>query len=108
MTFKRVVATLVALSLLLAVPPGGGGAHAQLTQLLCPLFHSKLDAALHDRVHNASGSTRLGTVLSTPPGGLDSLLGLLPLLGIQLRTIHRSISALTVDISVSTVATLAS
>jgi subtilisin family serine protease len=106
MTTKRVVATLVALSLLLAMPPGGGVAHAQLSQLLCPLFHSKLDAALHDRVHNAAGSARVQTIIRTPQNGLDALLGLIPFLGGTLRTVHRSISALTLETTVGALSTL--
>ena len=107
MTAQR-FATIVALASLLVGPPGRIVVRAQLTTLLCPAFHSKLDAALHHRIHNASASTRVQAIVRTPLGGLDSLLSLVPLLGASIHAIHTGISAVTLDIAVGSLGTLAS
>lgn len=108
MTRKRIVATIVALTSLLVAPPGRGVARAQLTTLTCPLFHAKLDAAVHDRIHNAPATTRIQTIVRTPLGGLDAVVNVVPLLGARIDAVHTGISALTLDIAVGSLATLAS
>ena len=103
MTVKHFVASAFALLLLLSTAGTAVAGHAAL---LCPASHAKLDAALHDRFHAAPGGSRVGDCQGERPA-LDTVAGLVALLGGQLHALHQGLSALTLEIEAGALGILA-
>ena len=104
MTVKHFVASAFALLLLLSTAGTAVAGHAAL---LCPASHAKLDAALHDRFHAAPGGSRVQAIVRVSAPALDTVAGLVALLGGQLHALHQGLSALTLEIEAGALGILA-
>jgi serine protease AprX len=107
MRMKRVVASVVAFLFLIVFLSRDGTLLARLAVEVCPASHTKLDAAMHNRIHAASSSSRLQAIVGVRVGTLDSVLSAVALLGAEIHAIHRGLPALSLEVGVSALGTLA-
>jgi hypothetical protein len=107
MRMKQFVASVVAFLFFSGLWSPAGTPLAGFAGDACPASHTKLDAAMHSQIHAASGSSRVQAILGVRAGTLDSVLSAVALLGAQIHAIHRGLPALSLEVGVSALGTLA-
>src|SRR5688572_19915620 len=107
MRIKRFVASVVAFLFLIVFLSPDGTPRARFAGDVCAASHTKLDAAIHNSIHAAPGSSRVQAIVGVRAGTLDSVSSAVALLGAQIHAIHRGLPALSLDVGVSALGTLA-